>query len=304
MRVLLLGAGGMLARDLVAEAPGGIQLATRTSAELDVTDRSGVAGAIAEARPDVIVNAAAFTRVDDAERERERAFQVNGQAPGAIGRAVKRSAGPAIVVHVSTDYVFDGNAARPYREDDPTDPLGVYGASKLAGERALAASGARYLIVRTSWLFGAGGRSFPRTMWERALAGQATTVVNDQTGRPTYTVDLARALWGLLIGKRSAGRPGTDPAHGALLVGGGVLHVANTGTATWYDIARRIFEAAGVPELLSPCTTADYPTPARRPAWSVLDTTRYERLAGRSLPSWEDALDRFLAGLRAEAATR
>jgi dTDP-4-dehydrorhamnose reductase len=192
------------------------------------------------------------------------------------------------VVHFSTDYVFNGQSPRPYPEDDATNPIGAYGASKLAGERTLLESGARCAIIRTSWLFGFHGKSFPRTMWQRAREGKATRVVNDQVGRPTYTVDLATATWGL-IGQRI-----THNGQRSLL-----LHVANTGAATWYEIARRIFQAAGVPDLVSPCTTAEYPTPARRPAFSVFDTSRYDALAGARLPRGEDALDRLLAELEA-----
>lgn len=290
MRVLLLGAGGMLARDLIREAPPGTELIAPARSEADVTDESAMVRALAEARPDVILNCAAYTNVDQAESERELAFLVNGKAPGIIGRAAHRSGARAMVVHYSTDYVFDGQGRRPYREDDATGPLGAYGESKLAGERALAASGAEHLIIRTQWLFGVGGRSFPRTMWERAMSGKATRVVNDQVGRPTYTVDLARATW-KVIGKRETGN-----GKGVAL-----LHIANGGQATWYDVAHRVFGAAGAPQLLSACTTAEYPTPAARPAYSVLDTSRYEALTGKTLPRWETAVDRFLGELRAEA---
>lgn len=319
MKVLLFGSGGMLAHDLMAEAPADLVLATRTHREVDVTDEAAVTAAIIEAEPNVIINCAAYTNVDGAEADRERAFAVNGQAPGVIGRAASAPRAPhptphapraPLVVHFSTDYVFNGRSDRPYREDDPTEPLGVYGASKLAGERALAQSGARYVIIRTSWLFGFHGRSFPRAMWQRAIERQLTKVVSDQVGRPTYTVDLARAAWRLLRVRRAwcagadgeersvgdALAPSSAPTHRAPRTSG-ILHVTNAGTATWYDIARRIFEAATVPELLAPCPTAEYPTPARRPAYSVLDTSRYEALTGTCLPRWEDALTHFLAQL-------
>jgi dTDP-4-dehydrorhamnose reductase len=279
----------MLAHDVVAEAPAGVELVALPKAELDITDRAALHRTVIETRPDVVINAAAYTNVDGAEREPDLAQAVNGEAPGLIGRAA-RDAG-ALVLQYSTDYVFAGKAKQPLREDGPTAPLGIYGASKLAGERALAESRARHLIVRTQWLFGRHGRSFPRTMWERARSGTATRVVNDQTGRPTYTVDLARATWVLLT---TAGRA---DAHGE-----GVIHVANGGRATWYDVARRVFEAAGAAALLTTCTTQEYPTPARRPAWSVLDTTRYDRLSSAPLPPWEDAVDRFLNELKVEDA--
>ncbi len=276
MRVLLLGAGGMLAHDLIAHAPPDVALTPLGRAELDVTDQAALARAIRDLGPAVVINAAGYTRVDEAEKERELAFAVNGVAPGAIGRAA--AAARASVVHFSTDYVFDGEAGAAYREEDPPHPLNVYGESKLEGERTLAASGADHLIIRTQWLFGGCGRSFPRTMWERATQHLPTRVVADQTGRPTYTVDLARVTWRVALqGVR------------------GLLHAANAGVATWYDVARRVFAAAGAEHLVVPCTTTDFPTPARRPAWSVLDSTRLDRLLGVSLPDWEDALRRFFS---------
>jgi len=289
----LLGAGGMLARDLVSQAPPDTELICRTHAELDVTDQAAVTAAIAGTAPQVIINCASYTGVDRAETDRETAFGVNGDAPGFVGRAAVASAHRSLltahplVVHFSTDYVFNGRSTRPYPEDDPTDPIGAYGASKLAGERALLESGAPCVIIRTSWLFGYHGTSFPRTMWQRAREGKATRVVNDQVGRPTYTVDLATATWVVI---RKLITDNRQRSH--------ILHIANTGPTTWYHVALRVFQAVGVPELLSPCTTAQYPTPARRPAYSVLDTSRYEALTLAPLPRWEDALDRFLTELQ------
>ena len=296
----------MLAHDLIAEAPAEVDLFTKTRSELDVTDAAAVAAAIGDIKSDIVLNAAAYTDVDGAESERDRVFLVNGEGPAIIGRAVAQLAQRTAaggdrtahssqltpsVVHYSTDYVFGGALDRSYSEDDPTEPLGVYGASKLDGERELAESGARYLIIRTQWLFGLHGRSFPRTMWERATAGKPTRVVNDQVGRPTYTVDLARATWGLVA---------AGAADAAEAGGGSIVHIANHGTGTWHEVAKRIFEVAGVPELLKPCLTAEYPTPAKRPARSVLDTTRYHDVTGDSLPHWEDRIDRFLERLKAD----
>lgn len=276
----------MLARDLMGQAPPNVELICKTKADLDVTNEVAVTAATAAVQPDVIINCAAFNNVDAAEAERDRAFAVNGRAPAAIGKAAT-SIRNVLVVHFSTDYVFNGRATRPYREADPTEPIGVYGASKLAGDQALMASGAQCVIIRTSWLFGLHGRSFPRTMWQRASEGKATRVVNDQTGRPTYTVDLARAVWAI-VGQRTRD---TGPRAA-------IWHIANTGETTWHQVATRVFQAAGVPELLSPCTTAEYPTPARRPAYSVLDTSKHDTRAEAPLPRWENALDRFLAELR------
>ena len=278
MRALILGAGGMLGHDLVRASLRDIKLSPLSKADLDVTDTAAVETLIEHLKPGVILNAAAYTAVDRAEAERERAFRVNAEAVGELGRIAARVGAP--VVHFSTDYVFDGTANRPYREDSPTTPVNAYGESKLGGERALAQSGAEWLIVRTQWLFGLNGRSFPRTMWERARAGVATRVVRDQTGRPTYSSDLASAVWTLI-------------ARGAR----GVIHVANDGQTTWFDVAARVFARARRPELLTACGTADFPTAARRPTDSVLDTTRSERELAAPLPPWTDAIDRFLETL-------
>ncbi len=316
MKILLLGAGGMLARDLLREAPEEHDLVGRDIDDFDITDPDAVHEALHDIRPDLIVNAAAYTNVDNAESEGDLAFAVNGDAPGFIGSAAKALGVP--VIHYSTDYVFDGSSREPYGEDESTSPMGVYGASKLQGEQRLAESGAASLIIRTQWLFGIAGPSFPRTMWKRATSGEATRVVDDQTGRPTYTVDLARATWGwgLLTGGRADGKTGSTGQQGTAWggleqpgavwrslgqQGAEIVHMANSGTATWYDVAKRVFEAAGRPELLEPCSSAEYPTPARRPAWSVLATEKYEEIVGEPLPAWEDAIDRFLVELQNSA---
>jgi dTDP-4-dehydrorhamnose reductase len=286
MRVIVFGALGMLGRDVVATAPSGVAL-RGFDRDCDVTDPGAVEGCLRQAAADVVINCAAYTAVDRAEQEPEVARRINADAPGIIGHAAAGIG--AFVVHYSTDYVFDGTATRPYREADAPAPRGVYARTKHDGERSLAASGAAHVVIRTSWLFGMEGPSFPRTMWERATAGRATRVVNDQRGRPTYTVDLAKATWALVMRHREALERGTR-----------ALHVANTGIATWYDVARRVFDAAGRADLLAPCTTAEYPTPAPRPAYSVLDTSRYDAVAGSPLPSWQDALDRFLQLLAAQ----
>jgi dTDP-4-dehydrorhamnose reductase len=275
MRALVLGAAGMLGHDLVATVPRGVTLLPFPRARLDITDPRAVAAAVVELQPDVVVNAAAYTAVDRAESEPDLAFRVNDAAVGELGRIAHAAA--ARVIHFSTDYVFDGTSSEPYTEESPTNPVNVYGASKLAGEAALAESGASCLIVRTQWLFGANGRCFPRTMRDRAMARSSSRVVSDQFGRPTYSVDLARATW-TLIGQELAG----------------VMHVANAGVATWYDVARRVYAACGAAELVQPCATTQFPTPARRPPRAVLDTARAEQALGGRLPAWEDAIDRFL----------
>ncbi len=284
MRVLVLGSGGMLGTDLVASTPSGITALALDHAAIDVTDRFALSAALDETTPDVVINTAAYTAVDRAEVEHVRANQVNGVAPGLIGEECARRA--IRVVHYSTDYVFSGTATVPYTETDEVSPINAYGESKVQGERALLSTGAASLVLRTQWLFGRARRSFPRTMWERATAGQTTRVVDDQHGRPTYSVDLAHATWQLI-------------ALGA----GGVVHVTNAGpVVTWFDLAREVFARAGAASRLAPCATADYPTAARRPSYSALSTARLESLLPRAMPSWQDALRRFLSELAADRA--
>jgi dTDP-4-dehydrorhamnose reductase len=273
MRVLLTGANGMLARSLAATRPPHIELVARTREELDITNSEQVERELATANPDVILNAAAYTAVDSAESDIEAAERVNGAAPGLLSTFAARTG--AKVVHFSTDHVFDGTRDTPYAEDAATNAVNAYGRSKLLGELALHESGARHLTVRTQWLFSDTGRSFPDTMWTRARGRMPTRVVDDQHGAPTFTGDLARATWRLLDEE-------------------GIMHVVSEGATTWYEVARRIFSAAGAVELLTPCTTSEYPVAARRPANAVLDTARLRSL-GITLPQWTEAIDAFIA---------
>lgn len=278
MRTLLIGGTGLLGSDVAATAPPVVALEAPASSALDVTNRGQLEDVLDRVRPSWVINAAAYTKVDRAEEEIPRAELLNAVAPGLLGPACAERG--IAVLHYSTDYVFDGRRERPYREEDPTGPINTYGRTKLAGERALLASGCRALVVRTAWLFGANGPSFPRTMWERARAGSATRVVGDQWGRPTSTVDLARASWRLMAADAS-----------------GIVHASSGGEpTTWFRIAERVFARAGASALLTECTTADYPTPAARPANSTLDIARLESLVG-PMPDWRVALDRFLAEL-------
>ena len=278
IHVLLLGAGGMLASDLAADVPLDVRLTSRRLAELDITNAPAVTAALDSLEPDWIINASAYTEVDRAETDFERALEVNGTAVARLGDLAARRG--VRIVHFSTDYVFAGDATRPYREDDPPSPVNAYGRSKLAGENGLRASGAESLIVRTQWLYGRHGKSFPATMWGRARAGLPTRVVADQHGSPTYSVEVARATWRLIAAEAR-----------------GLYHICNQGVASWFNVAGRVFEAAGALQKLVPCTTADYPTPARRPRYSALDTTKVARDHGIVLPSWEASLTDFLAGL-------
>ena len=277
MRVLLLGAEGMLGRALGTTAPPSVELLVRSRAALDITDSHALAAAVGNFRPDAILNAAAFTALDDAERDPAAAQRVNGDAVGELGRLARDA--HAFVVHFSTDCVFDGGGGAPYREDAPCHPVNAYGTSKLAGERALVASRCDALIIRSQWLFGTGARSFAPVMWERARSGTPTRVVDDQRGRPTYATDLAEATWRLI--ERNAR---------------GLLHLTNDGDATRFELAREIFARAGRPDLVSPCATGEYPALARRPPDSRLCTARAEAMLSGPLPHWRLALERFLSG--------
>lgn len=280
MRCLVFGGTGMLGRAVVAAAQSrGFPALGLSHEEGDVTDAERTARRVADFRPEAVINCAAFTRVDDCETERERAFAVN--AEGARHVAAAAEEGGARLIHVSTDYVFDGTASRPYREDDATAPRSVYGASKLAGE-AHALAHPRGLVVRTSWLFGPGGPNFVATMVRLIEQGKLPLrVVDDQTGRPTYTPFLARAL--LDLAAREAR---------------GTVHYANREPATWYAFACRIAELWNSSAEVEPVTTEEFLRPAPRPAWSVLDVTRFEQLTGRPVEPWDAGLAEYLDLMR------
>jgi dTDP-4-dehydrorhamnose reductase len=273
MRLLVTGAAGMLGTDLVAAAAGHDVIAL-ARADLDVTDPAAVAAAVDGARPDVVVNCAAWTDVDGAEADEAAATAVNGAGAGHVAQAAARAG--AHVVHVSTDYVFDGAANEPYTEGAVAHPLSAYGRSKLAGELAVAqAAPDAHAIVRSSWLFGVHGRNFVDTMLRLAQERAEVTVVDDQVGCPTYTGHLATAL--LSVADRRLR---------------GVLHVAGRGACSWWELARATFTRAGVNCTVRPGSTAELGRPAPRPAFSVLGSTRVDAPV---LPSWREGLDEHLA---------
>ena len=252
-------------------------------------DQPGTLPALVERiAPDVVVNAAAYTAVDRAEEDRDAAYRANAEAPGELATASARCG--ALFVHYSTDYVFDGSGTRPWREDDPTAPLGVYGASKLAGEQAVRDSGARHMVFRTAWVYGAHGHNFMRTMLRLGADHDQLRVVADQVGTPTPARLIARATAHAL-----RTRPGS----------GGLWHLTAAGSTTWHGFAEAIFAGARARGLLQrvprvlPITTADYPTQARRPAYSCLDVTRMQADFGLELPHWKDALSGVLDDMQA-----
>ena len=284
MKVLVTGAGGQLGRALLASAPPGTELAGRAHGELDVADPAAVRRALDTLAPDVLVNAAAYTAVDRAESEPMAAARVNAHGPAVLAAACQECG--ARLVHVSTDFVFDGAASTPYACDAPTHPLGVYGRTKRDGESAaLAALGERCLVVRTAWLYAATGRNFATTMVRLMRERGAVSVVADQVGTPTAAASLAAVLW------RAIAMPSLS----------GVQHYTDAGVASWYDFAVAIAEegyAAGLftlPVTVSPLATAEYPTPALRPAYSVLDSRRLRAALGLVAVHWRAALRPVIA---------
>lgn len=277
--MLVTGAVGMLGQDLVqALARAGHQVSAVTHAGLDITDPQAVEQRIGALRPDVVANCAAFTRVDDCEGQPDLAFRVNGLGPGYLAAACA-GAGAALL-HISTDYVFDGSAGRAHREDDPANPLNQYGASKWAGEERVRAASPRHWIVRTQWLYGAGGPNFVRTILRLASDRDELSVVNDQFGSPTYTADLAGAL-ASLVG---------SPAYGT-------YHLTNSGVCSWFEFARAILDLAGLTHVrVKPQLTADLQRPACRPLFSPLDNHRWQAEGRRPLRHWRTALAAFLSG--------
>jgi dTDP-4-dehydrorhamnose reductase len=283
MRTLILGGTGMLGRDVrEAARRRGWPVLALSRGQADVEDLSRLAHWVSSFRPEVVINCAAFTRVDDCETEREHAMRVNGEAVGNVARAA--AAGGARLLQVSTDYVFDGEAReRPYLEDDPTGPRSVYGESKRLGEQ-LALAHANSLVVRTSWLFGRGGPNFVATITGLIDSGKPLRVVTDQLGAPTYTPYLAQALLDL-----------------AALPAVGVVHYRNREPVSWYSFATEIarwWPGPQGPVEVVPVTTAEFLRRAPRPAYSVLSVARCEALLGRPVEPWEWGLAAYLSHLR------
>jgi dTDP-4-dehydrorhamnose reductase len=266
------GAGGMLGQDVLRAA--GAEATGLTRAELDVTDREAVHDAIGP--EDVVVNCAAWTDVDGAEDHPEEALRVNRDGARNVAEAV------GTVIYVSSDYVFDGTKGTPYLESDPVTPISEYGRSKAEGERATLEANPRSHVVRTSWLFGTGGRNFVATMLRLGAERDSVRVVDDQIGQPTYTGHLAHALLDLTESEDF-----------------GLHHVTGQGWCSWYELARYVFEKAEVECEVEPCTTAEFPRPAPRPAYSVLG---HEHTARQPwLPRWQRGVDEYLATLGVRA---
>lgn len=274
MRVLVTGGGGQLAR-AIRDTWTDHELLLPEESILDLGRREAIHAVIAEHRPQVVLNCGAFTQVDRCESEAELAIRINGEAVGWLAESCESQ--KALLVQISTDYVFDGKGTRPYLESDPTNPQSVYGRSKLRGEEE-ARKASEHLIVRTAWLYDAWGKNFYLTMCNAAIQGRKLKVVNDQCGTPTTCRALARQL-------QAAVQEGWR----------GLVHGTCSGETTWHGFAAEIFHQAGIKANLSPCLTSEYPTPAPRPAYSVLDGSLRSRLGSDLMPDWREALAEVIA---------
>ena len=281
MRFFVAGARGMLASDLIPllKKKGDVKCGSRP--DFDICDPDKVLENLKAYMPDIVVNCAAYTAVDKSESEKETAFKVNGKGPEILAKVCKDIG--AKLVHISTDFVFDGESNQPYKEDNATNPIGIYGASKLAGEESIINAPDDYLIVRTSWLYGKNGNNFVKTILRLASEREELGIVYDQTGTPTYTKDLAEGIINLIEAKAF-----------------GIYHFSNEGLCSWYDFAHEII---GIAEemgekfklkKLKPILTEDYPSPAKRPAYSVLNKAKYKETTSQEIPHWRDGLKKYL----------
>lgn len=290
MKILLLGSQGQVGQELLTTLPSVGAVTAWSRQDLDLSQSAQIGPAILAQQPDVIVNAAAYTAVDKAEQDPELAHQINGKAPGQLAQAAQACG--ATLVHISTDYVFDGQQNQPYQPHTPTQPLGVYGQSKLAGELAIQAVSDRHIILRTAWVYGAKGHgNFVKTMLRVGAERDTVKVVYDQVGCPTWSHDIAQAIAQLI--------PHLGPTTF------GTYHFTNSGAISWYDFAMAIFEEAaalGWPlqiETVLPITTDQYPLPAKRPAYSVLGTEKLRMLLQQTPPYWRVSLRKMLQELMA-----
>jgi dTDP-4-dehydrorhamnose reductase len=284
IRMVVTGKSGQVVSSILERAAGleDFDVITAGRPELDLADPASVAQTIKALEPHIVVNAAAYTAVDKAEEEPELAHAINGIAAGEVARGAALAGVP--VIHISTDYVFDGEMRRSYREDDPVAPLGVYGRSKLEGERLVAAANPDHYIFRTAWVYSPFGHNFVKTMLRLSQSRDTLNVVDDQLGNPTSALDIAD---GIIAAARRIADPSRETPSG-------VYNLAGTGTASWCEMARAVFAVAsgrgGRSPLVHGITTAEYPTPAARPASSRLDCAKFEMVFGYRAPPWRDSL--------------
>jgi dTDP-4-dehydrorhamnose reductase len=299
LKIVIVGRNGQLAWEANQRFQGLGQIICLGRPEFDLLDLNGVRAEIRRIKPSVIVNAAAYTAVDQAESEPETAMKINSEAPAAMAEEAKRLG--ALFITYSTDYVFDGKSATPYRESDPTAPLNVYGASKLSGERAVEAVGGSYLIFRTSWVYGARGKNFLKTILKLAAERPELKIVDDQVGAPTWSRDLAdatRKIIEQLAGQSSAAKTSTGEALGDRR---GIYHMTSAGSVSWYGFAAAILEemrkrgfSNGTLAKLVPIPSSEYPTPAARPHNSRLCNDKLKDAFDVTLPPWRESLTAVL----------
>jgi len=286
VKILVFGRIGQLGSALAEVLSDRYETRFIDQPELDLTAPESVRDHVQTYQPSIVINAAAYTAVDRAETEPELAHVINARAPGSLAYACEEAG--AVLIHYSTDYVFDGTASMPYTETAATAPTGVYGQSKLAGEIAVASAIPRHVILRTAWLYSAVGHNFVKTMLKLANSGQPIRVVADQIGSPTYAQDLARVTRGII-----------EVLNNTREDCFGLYHVTNTGTTSWYGLAQEVFRLTAHQDVVvQPISTEEYPTPAPRPAYTVLDCSKLERVFGLTLPSWRDALARCIDSLQ------
>ena len=285
MRILVFGRVGQLGSALAELLPSHHEITFLDQPEVDLSQPENLSELIAEHAPALVINAAAYTAVDKAESEPQLAQLINADAPAAMAKSCRYRSIP--LIHYSTDYVFDGSASVPYTEDAVVAPASVYGRTKLAGEQAVAGETDRHIIFRTAWLYSHIGHNFLKTMLRLAADGKPLRVVDDQMGSPTFAWDLGMAS----VAAVGALEKGREDVYG-------IFHATNSGVTSWHGFAQKIFEVAGIEKVdLSPIPTESYPTPAPRPAYSVLDCDRLHRVLQVQMPDWRDALSRCIARL-------
>ncbi len=279
MKVLITGSNGMLGSDLVKVLENEHELITTTSKILDITDKENTVNFIEKNNPDIVINCAAYTNVDGCEENVDLAFKVNGEGVENLAVACNNIDCP--LVHISTDYVFNGKNSRPWVEDDEVGPISVYGKSKLEGETAILEILDKYFIIRTAWLYGENGGNFPKTMLDLASHHPELTVVTDEVGCPTYTSDLAEAIKKLIV---------TDYY--------GIYHITNSGSCSWYDFAKYIFEIADVTVEVTPVKAVEFARPAPRPSYSVLENKKWIENGFEPLRSYKEAIKDYINIIR------
>ncbi len=284
MNLLITGANGQLGSEIkhLSNQYPNYQFHFCDRQALDITDKAAIKQILDQYAIDMVINCAAYTQVDKAETEEEQAYAINATAVGYLARHCKERG--IVLLHISTDFVFDGNKRSPYLETDEVNPIGVYAASKLKGEQILQEIAPAFLIIRTSWVFSSFGKNFVKTIRRLGASREELNVVDDQQGRPTYARDLAQTLL-TIIGQLETKHYGQ------------IYHFANEGGTTWFGFAKAIMQQSNLACVVQPIPTSGYPTPAKRPAYSVLDTQKVSSTFALSIPHWEDALERVITAL-------